>query len=431
MGKRLISFAVAAVMAVSTHALVTAQQGGLNTPVLPGLPADPADPLAMYKSDVLQQRQLEPDISGSTRNHLHLMTFFNDYRAVHLPGDSRPRRTYASRGLKGVLERVVALVTGSKPAKPALPAKALAAEARIGLSRSYDGGLTWHGGLLPKIDGLDAMTDPKTAVGTVRDRIPLADRFHTRRRQQSGRLAFPGSEQSRRRRQLGEPGLQHRRNRPKRCERPLPRSARDRRRSGAHRDRRPVRASRLSGMGAVPGRRGRRNAQLRTDDRRRRPELGSRRGTRSTSRPTRRPSRASRSRSTRVRDNRTRAAAEPFTTAGACLQTPENPNGIWITSSKDFGASVPESHACEHGRDVPVRSADDLDGRRRLSIPNCSPSGPTPCRPSRWATGNSLHGLAGAGGYSKVAPATRANRAAVVRSSGGGRGTPHRVDEIG
>ena len=62
-----------------------------------------------------------------------------------------------------MFERVVAWVTGSKPAKPALPAAAAAAEARVGLSRSYDGGLTWQGGLLPKIDGLDAMTDPKTA----------------------------------------------------------------------------------------------------------------------------------------------------------------------------------------------------------------------------------------------------------------------------
>ena len=45
-----------------------------------------------------------------------------------------------------------------------MPTFAAAAEARIGLSRSYDGGLTWQGGLLPKIDGLDAMTDPKSAA---------------------------------------------------------------------------------------------------------------------------------------------------------------------------------------------------------------------------------------------------------------------------
>jgi hypothetical protein len=159
--KRVVSLVVVAVMAVSAHALLIAQQGGLNTPVLPGLPADPADPLAMYKSDVLEQRQLEPDILASTRNHLHLLTFFNDYRAVHLPDDAGAAGIFASRGLRGVLERAVAWVTGAKPAKPARPAVAAAVEARIGLSRSYDGGLTWHGGMLPKIDGLDAMTDPK------------------------------------------------------------------------------------------------------------------------------------------------------------------------------------------------------------------------------------------------------------------------------
>jgi hypothetical protein len=162
--KRIVLLAFLAAVAclqVAAHA----QQGGLNTPVLPGLPADPTDPLAQYKSDVLEQRQVEPDILASTRNHLHLLSFFNDYRAVHLPDDAGQSGTYASR-FKGLLDRVVAWVTGkpARPAKPALPAVAAAAEARIGLSRSYDGGLTWQGGLLPKIDGLDAMTDPKSAA---------------------------------------------------------------------------------------------------------------------------------------------------------------------------------------------------------------------------------------------------------------------------
>ena len=103
---------------------------------------------------------MKPKIDASAE----LLTFFNDYRAVNLPSDAGAAGIFASRGFKGVLERVVAFVTGISPAKRGLPAKALAAEARIGLSRSYDGGLTWHGGLLPKIDGLDAMTDPKTAA---------------------------------------------------------------------------------------------------------------------------------------------------------------------------------------------------------------------------------------------------------------------------
>jgi hypothetical protein len=162
MTKRFASALLVAVCILSLHTLLDAQQGGLNTPVLPGLPADPADPLAHYKSDVLEQRQVEPDILSSTRNHLHLLSFFNDYRAVNLPDDAGQAGTFASR-FKGIVDRVLAWVTG-KPAKPALPAVAAAAEARIGLSRSYDGGLTWQGGLLPKIDGLDAMTDPKSAA---------------------------------------------------------------------------------------------------------------------------------------------------------------------------------------------------------------------------------------------------------------------------
>ncbi|HJR58889.1 MAG TPA: lectin-like protein [Vicinamibacterales bacterium] len=161
--KRIVLLAIVA--ATCLQASARAQQGGLNTPVLPGLPADPADPLAHYKSDILEQRQVEPDILASTRNHLHLLAFFNDYRAVNLPDDAGQAGTFASR-FKGLLDRVVAWVTGkpAKPAKPALPAVAAAAEARVGLSRSYDGGLTWQGGLLPKIDGLDAMTDPKSAA---------------------------------------------------------------------------------------------------------------------------------------------------------------------------------------------------------------------------------------------------------------------------
>lgn len=159
--RRSVVFAVLGAVLLSLT--VSAQQGGLNTAVLPGLPADPADPLAIYKSDVLQQRQVEPDILASTRNPLHVLTFFNDYRAVHLADDGLLPGRFTSGGLKGALERVVAWVTGRHPTKRPLPRAAAAAEARIGLSRSYDGGLTWHGGLLPKIDGLDAMTDPKTA----------------------------------------------------------------------------------------------------------------------------------------------------------------------------------------------------------------------------------------------------------------------------
>jgi N-acetylneuraminic acid mutarotase len=158
------------------HAMVGAQQGGLNTPVLPGLPRDPSAANAKLTSDLLQQRQVEPDIVVSTRNPLHLMAFFNDYRAVDLAADGALPGKQSNGGLKGVPGQLLAALKG-RPGKPAIPSRAAAAEATVGLSRSYDGGLTWTGALLPgSIDdtspaslaspvyGLDAMTDPKTAA---------------------------------------------------------------------------------------------------------------------------------------------------------------------------------------------------------------------------------------------------------------------------
>ena len=159
------AFLVAVVAAACLHIGLGAQQGGLNTSVLPGLPSNPSDPMAPFKSDMWEQRQLEPDILVSTRNHEHLLTFYNDYRGVQDPNDLGAAGLFSSRGLKRFMERFVAWVTGNKPEKGALPAAAAAAEARVGYSRSYDGGLTWHGGLLGKIDGLDGMTDPKTFAG--------------------------------------------------------------------------------------------------------------------------------------------------------------------------------------------------------------------------------------------------------------------------
>src|SRR5678815_4119637 len=96
------------VVASLLHVMVGAQQGGLNTPVLPGLPRDPAAPNAKLTSDLLQQRQVEPDIVVSTRNPLHLMAFFNDYRAVDLAADSALPGRQSNGGLKGVPGQLLA-----------------------------------------------------------------------------------------------------------------------------------------------------------------------------------------------------------------------------------------------------------------------------------------------------------------------------------
>ena len=99
-------------IAVALGAIAAAQQGGLNTAVLPGLPRDPSAPNAKLTSDLLQQRQVEPDIVVSTRNPLHLMAFFNDYRAVDLASDNPPPGKQTSRALKAVPGRMLALLEG-------------------------------------------------------------------------------------------------------------------------------------------------------------------------------------------------------------------------------------------------------------------------------------------------------------------------------
>ena len=148
------AFLVALICGSFMHAMVAAQQGGLNTPVLPGLPRDPLAPNAKLTSDLLQQRQVEPDIAVSTRNPLHLMAVFNDYRAVDLANDNPLPGRHGNGGLRALPGQVLAALMGKRPGKGVIPSRAAAAEATIGISRSYDGGMTWTGALLPgSIDG--------------------------------------------------------------------------------------------------------------------------------------------------------------------------------------------------------------------------------------------------------------------------------------
>ena len=164
------------------QAATQAQQGGLNTSVLPGLPADPDDPLAQYKSDVLEQRQVEADILASTRNHLHLLSFFNDYRAVDIADDAGQAGVFASGGLKGVLERVVAWVTGRKPEKATLPVT----ECRSGgahrpvaiVRRGPD--LAWGATAEDRQPRRHDRSQGRSSA--LRDRVRRVDRVHARRR---------------------------------------------------------------------------------------------------------------------------------------------------------------------------------------------------------------------------------------------------------
>jgi len=167
--QRATPFGVAVLLAITLSATAWAQQAGENINVLPVFGADP------IRGDAYLQRQVEPALGVSTRNAQHLLAFFNDYRAVDVPGDFGVGENVASRTL-GAIKALWARITG-RPSPRGKPAEAeAAAEAWIGMSRSYDGGLTWSGSFLPgfKLDtspasvsspiyGLDAATDPVVA----------------------------------------------------------------------------------------------------------------------------------------------------------------------------------------------------------------------------------------------------------------------------
>jgi hypothetical protein len=166
-----ISGMVSAVLAMCLQATVLAQQPGENINVLPVAGADP------IRGDAYLLRQVEPSLAVSTRNPQHILAFFNDYRAVDVPGDIGIGESVASRMLNAV-KGVLARIFGRPKAHDAEPQEAAAAEAWIGMSRSYDGGVTWSGSLLPgfKLDsspaslaspvfGMDAASDPVVAAG--------------------------------------------------------------------------------------------------------------------------------------------------------------------------------------------------------------------------------------------------------------------------
>ena len=156
--------------------LAMAQQAGENINVLPVVfPQD--DPDWQLKGDGYLQRQVEPSIAASTRNPDHLIAFFNDYRAVDIADDV---------GL-GETETIALLMNNARmlyasavwlPLPEIQVTPLAAAEAWVGMSRSYDGGLTWSGAFLPgapfdlstesqasPVFGLEAATDPVVAPG--------------------------------------------------------------------------------------------------------------------------------------------------------------------------------------------------------------------------------------------------------------------------
>ncbi|MEE4272309.1 MAG: sialidase family protein, partial [Thermoanaerobaculales bacterium] len=160
--------------------MAIAQQAGENINVLPVVfPQDDPDHWFL-KGDGYLQRQVEPTIAASTRNPDHLLAFFNDYRAVDIAGDIGLGETEQMAALFNTTRSIMMAATPlSLPKLPAFEMPPIAAaEAWVGMSRSYDGGLTWSGGFLPgapfdtspaslasPVHGLEAATDPVIAPG--------------------------------------------------------------------------------------------------------------------------------------------------------------------------------------------------------------------------------------------------------------------------
>jgi hypothetical protein len=176
--KRLILMTIGIALVLNTP--LSAQQANQNIPVLPVIPQQGQLDDEWYKlGDGYLQRQVEPTIAVSTRNPDHLLSFFNDYRAVDIPNDEGLGEE--NQAMAFVLNVTDFMMAGLVPV-PRIPfvrqPPMAAAEAWVGGSRSYDGGLTWSGFFMPggpfdgspaslasPIWGLEAATDPVAVAG--------------------------------------------------------------------------------------------------------------------------------------------------------------------------------------------------------------------------------------------------------------------------
>jgi len=173
--KRLILIVLGIAFILNTP--VTAQQAGVNIPVLPVVTPSEAPEDWWTLGDGFLQRQVEPTIAASTLNPDHLLAFFNDYRAID-----------AAEGDVGLGEGELATTLGAltlarlllpPPAASTLPhipffemPPTAATEAWIGGSRSYDGGLTWSGFYVPGATWADP-DDPNASDPLVSQQAPI------------------------------------------------------------------------------------------------------------------------------------------------------------------------------------------------------------------------------------------------------------------
>ena len=148
--KRALSVTIA--FAVILHTVVSAQsphgsattrpQAGPNANAASGIVADPSDPAALVKTDILLQRQNETVIAASTRNPDHVLAAANDYRFVDFPQEDFVME-------QGFLTRLLAkLMFRSAPSRPPVRAT-IGVGAWTGVYRSCDRGATHIGSAVP------------------------------------------------------------------------------------------------------------------------------------------------------------------------------------------------------------------------------------------------------------------------------------------
>jgi len=105
------------------------------------------DPLDYARGDLYGNRQGEPKVAVSTANPDHLLAVFNDFRLVDVPDDPPLPGLLAS--LPEENQWMLTRYFGVPASAFEEPAYVAGVEAGIGMSVSYDGGLTWIGGFVP------------------------------------------------------------------------------------------------------------------------------------------------------------------------------------------------------------------------------------------------------------------------------------------
>ncbi len=203
-----VAFAVALCLTAPLQPVASAQVSvGENVNVLPVYKSAPPASDDYLRGDLFGQRQNEPSVAVSTVNKDHIVAFYNDFRAVDL-GPTEPPLSGTTSSLLARLwngaKALFARAAGRSERESELgdPDRAASAEAWIGMSVSYDGGLTVGWGPRPRqprgqlagLAGVAGLRDagrerPRRGGCAVRQVLPGLAGLHARRRESSPRVA--------------------------------------------------------------------------------------------------------------------------------------------------------------------------------------------------------------------------------------------------